>query len=143
MIQGDPGARLSVTISNGMTVEVRLGQKEVKIGRGREADLQLPDPSVSRLHAKVFRVGHQYFLADLRSRNGTHADGKRITQLALEDGRMFQVGPFRIHFHRPASGASAGEEPTVPPGSASVLANSVGAEPVRVPKRSPPMRRSA
>ncbi|MBP2677918.1 MAG: hypothetical protein H6Q82_983, partial [Deltaproteobacteria bacterium] len=32
MIQGDPGARLSVTISNGMTVEVRLGQKEVKIG---------------------------------------------------------------------------------------------------------------
>jgi len=57
MIEGDPGARLSVTISNGMTVEVRLGQKEVKIGRGHEADLQLPDPSVSRLHAKVFRVG--------------------------------------------------------------------------------------
>ena len=116
MIQGDPGARLSVTISNGMTVEVRLGQKEVKIGRGHEADLQLPDPSVSRLHAKVFRVGRQYFLADLRSRNGTHADGKRITQLALEDGRMFQVGPFRIHFHRPVSGLPAGEEPTVSPG---------------------------
>jgi len=92
MIQGDPGARLSVTISNGMTVEVRLGQKEVKIGRGHEADLQLPDRSVSRLHAKVFRVGRQYFLADLRSRNGTHADGKRVTQLALENGRMFQVG---------------------------------------------------
>jgi transcriptional regulator with PAS, ATPase and Fis domain len=135
MIQGDPGARLSVTISNGMTVEVRLGQKEVKIGRGREADLQLPDPSVSRLHAKVFRVGQQYFLADLRSRNGTHADGKRITQLALEDGRMFQVGPFRIHFHRPASGFSAGEEPTVPPGTASAIADSAGAEPVRVQKR--------
>ena len=135
MIQGDPGARLSVTISNGMTVEVRLGQKEVKIGRGHEADLQLPDPSVSRLHAKVFRVGQQYFLADLRSRNGTHADGKRITQLPLEDGRMFQVGPFRIHFHRPASGFPAGEEPTVPPGATSFLADSVKAEPVRVTKR--------
>ena len=135
MIQGDPGARLSVTISNGMTVEVRLGQKEVKIGRGHEADLQLPDPSVSRLHAKVFRVGHQYFLADLRSRNGTHADGKRITQLALEDGRMFQVGPFRIHFHRPVSGFPAGEEPTAPPGTASSIAGSTGAEPVRVAKR--------
>src|SRR5512141_2798717 len=135
MIQDDPGGRLSVSISNGMTVEVRLGQKEVKIGRGREADLQLPDPSVSRLHAKVFRVGRQYFLADLRSRNGTHADGKRITQLALEDGRMFQVGPFRIHFHLPVSGFSAGEEPTVPPGSEPVPAGSVDAEPVRVPKR--------
>ncbi|MBP2677427.1 MAG: Flagellar regulatory protein FleQ [Deltaproteobacteria bacterium] len=119
MIQGDPGARLSVTISNGMSVEVRLGQKEVTIGRGHEADLQLPDPSVSRLHAKVFRVGRQYFLADLRSRNGTYAEGVRITQLALEDGRLFQVGPFRIHFHRPVSGFPAGEEPTAPPGAAS------------------------
>ena len=135
MIQGDPGARLSVTISNGMTVEVRLGQKEVKIGRGHEADLQLPDPSVSRLHAKVFRVGQQYFLADLRSRNGTHADGKRITQLAMEDGRMFRVGPFRIHFHLPVSGFPAGEEPTAPPGTASSITDAADAEPVRVAKR--------
>ena len=135
MIRDGAGARLSVSISNGMTVEVRLGQKEVKIGRGHEADLQLPDPSVSRLHAKVFRVGLQYFLADLRSRNGTHADGKRITQLALDDGKMFQVGPFRIHFHHPMPGFSAGEEPTVPPGAASAPGVSVEAEPVRVPKR--------
>ncbi|MBE0604731.1 MAG: sigma 54-dependent Fis family transcriptional regulator [Deltaproteobacteria bacterium] len=135
MIQGDPGARLSVTISNGMTVEVRLGQKEVKIGRGQEADLQLPDPSVSRLHAKIFRVGRQYFLADLRSRNGTHAEGKRITQLALEDGRMFQVGPFRIHFHRPAPGFPAGEEPTASPGTASSSFDSTKANPVRHAKR--------
>jgi len=138
MIQGDPGARLSVTISSGMTVEVRLGQKEVKIGRGHEADLQLPDPSVSRIHAKVFRVGLQYFLTDLRSRNGTHADGKRITQLALEDGRMFQVGPFRIHFHRPLPGFTAGEEPTTPAGTASALTDSVDATPVRVMKRTNP-----
>ncbi|HEX7524313.1 MAG TPA: sigma 54-interacting transcriptional regulator [Candidatus Deferrimicrobium sp.] len=135
MIEGDPGARLSVTISNGMTVEVRLGPKEVKIGRGHEADLQLPDRSVSRLHAKVFRVGQQYFLADLRSRNGTHADGKRITQLALEDGRMFQVGPFRIHFHRPVSGFPAGEEPTVSPGTATAITDSFEPEPVRETKR--------
>jgi transcriptional regulator with PAS, ATPase and Fis domain len=135
MIECDPGAKLSVTISDGMTVEVRLGQKEVKIGRGHEADLQLPDPSVSRLHAKVFRVGQQYFLADLRSRNGTHADGRRVTQLALEDGGKFQVGPFRIHFHRPVSGISAGEEPTVPPGGAPVITGPVGAEPARAAKR--------
>jgi len=134
MIQGDPGAKLSVTISNGMTVEVRLGQKEIKIGRGHEADLQLPDSSISRLHAKIFRVGQQYFLSDLRSRNGTHADGKRITQLALEDGRMFQVGPFRIHFHRAVSGTSAGEEPTIPPVTAYAISDSAEPEPIRIEK---------
>jgi DNA-binding NtrC family response regulator len=135
MNESDPGARLSVTISNGLTVEVRLGQKEIKIGRGHEADLQLPDPSVSRLHAKVFRVGRQYFIADLRSRNGTHADGKRITQLALEDGKMFHVGPFRIHFHRPVSWLPSGEEPTSPPGPGSSVPVSAEAGPVPVPRR--------
>jgi DNA-binding NtrC family response regulator len=135
MIEDDPGAKLSVTISNGMTVEVRLGRKEVKIGRGHEADLQLPDPSVSRIHAKVFRVGSQYFLADLRSRNGTHAGGKRISQLSLDDGRMFQVGPFRIHFHCPVHGFPAGEEPTAPSGAASAIAGAVDADPVRVPPK--------
>ncbi|MBP2675025.1 MAG: sigma54 specific transcriptional regulator, Fis family, partial [Deltaproteobacteria bacterium] len=117
MTQADPGARLSVSISDGMTVEVRLGLKEIRIGRGHEADLQLPDRSVSRLHARVYRVGNRYFLADLGSRNGTHADGKRVTQLPLDDGRTFQVGPYRIHFLRPESAPSSGEEPTVAPGA--------------------------
>lgn len=121
MIPADAGAKLSVSISDGMTVEVRLGLKEVKIGRGREADLQLPDPSVSRIHAKVFRVGMQYFLTDLQSRNGTYADGNRVTQLPLEDGRMFRVGPFRIHFHHSSSLPSSGEEPTASPGASSIL----------------------
>jgi len=112
MIQADPGARLSVSISNGMTVEVRLGLREVRIGRSREAELQLPDPSVSRFHARVFRVGQQFFLADTGSRNGTHADGKPVTQLPLQDGRTFQVGPFHIHFLQASGPPGSGEEPT-------------------------------
>jgi hypothetical protein len=48
---------------------------------------------------------------------------------------MFQVGPFRIHFHRPVSGFPAGEEPTVSPGASSAVARSVEQVPVRGPKR--------
>src|SRR5512139_1601337 len=113
MIQADPGARLAVTISNGMTVEVRLGLREVRIGRSREADLQLPDPSVSRLHARIFRVGRQYFLADMGSRNGTHLDGKTVSQVPLEGGRSFRVGPYQIHFYQEGALPGTGEEPTV------------------------------
>jgi DNA-binding NtrC family response regulator len=113
MTQADPGARLSVSITAGMTVEVRLGLREIRIGRSREADLQLPDPSVSRLHARVYRVGQRYFLSDLGSRNGTHADGRPVTQLPLDDGQSFQIGPYRIHFLRSDTVPPSGEEPTV------------------------------
>lgn len=111
MIPAENPVKLSVSISNGMRVEIRLGMKEVKIGRGREADLMLPDPSVSRFHARVFRVGEQYFLSDT-SKNGTFHDGKRITQLLLEGGQTFRIGPYQIHFLRDGSVTSSGDPPT-------------------------------
>jgi len=132
MIQADPGARLSVSISNGMKVEVRLGLREVRIGRGREADLQLPDPSVSRLHARVFRVGRQYFLVDMGSRNGTHAEGKPVTQLPLADGRTFQVGPYCIHFFQAGGTSGSGEEPTA------VFTSGSARPPARTQRPAPP-----
>ncbi len=113
MTEAGPGARLSVSITDSMTVEIRLGLREVRIGRSREADLQLPDPSVSRTHARVYRVGHRYFLADLGSRNGTQANGKPVTQLPLDDGQTFEIGPYRIHFLASEAAPSSGEEPTV------------------------------
>jgi len=113
----DPYARISVSISDSMKVEVRLGLKEIRIGRGREADLQLPDRSVSRLHARIYRFGNKYFLADLGSRNGTYVNGKLITQIPLDDGHTFIIGPYRIHFLQPVAASSPGDEPTVAPGA--------------------------
>ncbi len=99
MIAAENPARISVSLTNGLNVEIRLGVKEIRIGRGADADLLLPDPSVSRLHARIFRVGEQYFLADTSS-NGTYLDGKRVTQAILEGGQTFRIGPYQIHFLR-------------------------------------------
>jgi len=116
MIPAENPAILSVSISNGMTVQIRLGLKEIRIGRSREADLLLPDPSVSRLHARIFRVGDHYFLAD-NSRNGTFVDGKRVSQVQLEGGIAFRIGPYQIHFSREKNPHLPPEPPTVVPGS--------------------------
>src|SRR4030066_1430658 len=118
MIPAENPAILSVSISNGMTVEIRLGLKEIRIGRSKEADLLLPDPSVSRIHARIFRVGEQYFLSD-GSRNGTYVDGKRISQVQLEGGLSFRIGPYHILFSREGPSHSSSEPPTVIPGSGS------------------------
>ncbi|MCL5966478.1 MAG: sigma 54-interacting transcriptional regulator [Deltaproteobacteria bacterium] len=131
MILAENTAKLSVSLSNGMGVEIRLGLKEVRIGRGRDADLLLPDPSVSRLHARIFRVGEQYFLADT-SRNGTFVGEKPVKQLLLEDNLSFRIGPYRIHFHRSGpTAASSSEPPTVPPGDSSEPAHRAPAKPRR------------
>src|SRR3989304_4805214 len=113
-------AILSVSISNGMTVKIRLGWKEIRIGRSKEAALLPPDPSVSRIHARIFRVGEQYFLSDT-SRNGTFVDGKRISQVQLEGGLSFRIGPYRILFSREGRSHSSSEPPPVTPGSGSDL----------------------
>ena len=118
MIPAENPAILSVSISNGMTVKIRLGLKEIRIGRSKEADLLLPDPSVSRIHARIFRVGDQYFLSD-SSRNGTYVDGKRISQVQLEGGLSFRIGPYRVLFSREGQSHPSSEPPTVIPGSGS------------------------
>jgi DNA-binding NtrC family response regulator len=123
MIPAEKPAKLTVSISNGMSVEIRLGLRETRIGRGREADLQLPDPSVSRLHARIFRVGEQHFLSDT-SKNGTFHNGKRITQLLLEGGQTFRIGPYQIHFSREEQSSPASEPPTVSPGAQNELSAS-------------------
>ncbi|HEY3490910.1 MAG TPA: sigma 54-interacting transcriptional regulator [Candidatus Deferrimicrobiaceae bacterium] len=131
MIPAEHPAKLSVSISSGMTVEIRLGVREVRIGRGPEADLQLPDPSVSRLHARIFRVGEQYFLSDA-SRNGTFLDNARITQIPLESGQVFRIGPYQIHFINTNAARCSEALPTLVNGYSPAIA------PFARPKRAAP-----
>ncbi|NDF14566.1 GGDEF domain-containing protein [bacterium] len=55
-----------------------LTADEMIIGRDPSADISIPDPSISRRHARVLRTPNGVTLEDLGSSNGTSINGKKI-----------------------------------------------------------------
>ncbi|MCW2706943.1 MAG: hypothetical protein JWM22_785 [Frankiales bacterium] len=66
----------------------------VVLGRGVEADVQLPDTGVSRRHAQVDGARIQ----DLGSTNGTRVNGSRVAEADLDDGDRITLGSTEIVF---------------------------------------------
>jgi hypothetical protein len=55
-----------------------LPERKVTLGRSRDCDCVLAEPSVSRRHAELRRDGARWILRDLGSRNGTRVNGVRL-----------------------------------------------------------------
>ena len=60
------------------TREVQLLEGENVIGRDPVAALWIDHPSVSRRHARVVVQNGKATLEDLKSKNGTHVNGKEV-----------------------------------------------------------------
>jgi len=70
-----------------------IDKPQATLGRGADVDVRLPDPSLSRVHARFEREGDTLFVIDLDSRNGTAVDGARITdRRRLENGEHVTLG---------------------------------------------------
>jgi len=73
---------------------------EIKIGRLQANDIVLPDPNVSRVHARIERRNKSFFILDLDSTNGTYLNEKRVTEAKLKDGDIIRLGSTRLLFRR-------------------------------------------
>ena len=71
--------------------EFKITQSVTNIGRGVEADIQIDDTSVSRLHCAIV-LGSEVLVRDLGSTNGTVVDGARATESILRDGSIIKIG---------------------------------------------------
>ena len=66
---------------------------EITVGRGVGNDLVLDDPSMSRKHSKLRRLGNGRLEAeDLQSANGTYVNGRKITTAQLGPGDTLRFG---------------------------------------------------
>ncbi len=80
----------------GREVTFALTADQVLIGRKSDADIVLPNPYVSRQHARLIREGEGYLLVDLKSTHGTYVNGHRIDQRRLEIGDRIGLGQDRL-----------------------------------------------
>ena len=71
---------------------LRLAPGVTRVGRGWGADIRLEDHAVSRRHAILVNRARELRILDDRSANGTHVNGRRIGEAALEDGDVIALG---------------------------------------------------
>jgi len=76
----------------GAMIVIGEGQDFV-VGRTTEASYAIDDDSLSRRHARFFRLAGKYAIEDLKSTNGTFVEGSRLAEPAfLEPGARIQLG---------------------------------------------------
>ncbi len=77
--------------------DIALTDGRFFVGRGRECQLVLDDPLVSRRHAVLFVDGGRVTVEDLGSRNGTLVNGARIeAAVMLEEGDRLTIGVHQL-----------------------------------------------
>jgi hypothetical protein len=110
---GDTGevevVELEQVVSRGAALVIRSGGgragesfplegERLTVGRRPESDIFLDDVTVSRDHALIVRRGHEYFIDDCGSLNGTYVNRRRIDSHRLADGDELQIGKYKLAF---------------------------------------------
>ncbi|MEH1827008.1 MAG: FHA domain-containing protein [Nostoc sp.] len=79
-----------------LTIETTT-RGEWLIGRSPDSDLLLDSPDISRVHAKFFVKGGNYYFSDLGSRNGSIFNGKQAEKdrpYSLSDGDVIRIADY-------------------------------------------------
>ncbi len=78
--------------------EIEIGERTLRLGRGDQNDVVLPDPgkSVSRFHAELRVEQGRFIVVDLNSQNGVWVGGRRVPQVALEPGVPVVLGTYQL-----------------------------------------------
>lgn len=84
--------------------ELLKHKSEIIIGRSKNADIHIPQLTVTREHAKVSKnSNNEYFINDLGSRNGTFVNGERISKSTIitDEDEIF-IGNYKFQLSQQA-----------------------------------------
>ena len=94
---------LILTLHRKTLKRLALDKPRMVVGRNEPCDLIIVDEWISRHHAALFRKGGTTIIVDLKSKNGTYVNGKRVVSQALINNDIISIGDHRIKFLDPAS----------------------------------------
>ena len=87
-----PYATLRVVSPGVAPREFPVRVPSVRIGRGEENDLVLPDSRISRVHGLLSARQGGLVYTDLGSTNGSYVNGTRVSEVALGPGDVLRLG---------------------------------------------------
>lgn len=81
-------------------MEFQLGDQPITIGRSADADIVLLDERVSRIHCGIRLWDGDFYIKDLKSRNGTWVNNQKIDVAKLKAGDVIRVGSTSLSFEQ-------------------------------------------
>src|SRR3970040_2777943 len=90
--------KVIVSIDGVVIKEVQLTKDRTTLGRRPYNDIVIDNLAVSGEHAALQMAGHEVYLEDLDSTNGTYVNGKSITKQLLRNGDAVEIGKYKIKF---------------------------------------------
>jgi DNA-binding NtrC family response regulator len=73
--------------------------RSIVVGRSAPSDVEIPDPGLSRQHARFSWDDHGLWVEDLGSTNGTKRNGELVERAQISPGDDIAVGPIRVSVH--------------------------------------------
>lgn len=78
--------------------EVPLSKERTSLGRRPYNDIVIDNLAISGEHAVLLLAGHDVYIEDLNSTNGTFVNGKSIKRQALYNDDVIEIGKYRIQY---------------------------------------------
>ena len=89
-------SRLVLMKEGGGETSFPLTRETYTVGRHRNNDIVISDPKVSSFHARLDRAPEGFVVVDLKSRNGSFINGRRVETGPLKNGDEVRMGPARL-----------------------------------------------
>lgn len=93
-----PLVRLEVIHGMDQEAAFEFGVSQGVIGRSKGSMVELSDPNVSRMHARLEINKTQTVIYDNNSTNGTKVNGRRIIKQVLRNGDVISIGQTELLF---------------------------------------------